>query len=161
MDEPTNHLDIQSREWIEEALSGFGGTILFVSHDRYFINKFTNRVWELKNGSITDFDGTFAEYCEWLTRSVNREKSAQPDRTAVKGSRSKEDPGRTAVKESESKEDSDRTGVKGSGNNADPGCKVFSEGKKADSSRKSSREGNKPAETAAAMQIHPSERPVQ
>ncbi len=75
MDEPTNHLDIQSREWIEEALSGFGGTILFVSHDRYFINKFTTRVWELKDGSITDFDGTFVEYGEWLAKAASKEKA--------------------------------------------------------------------------------------
>ena len=99
MDEPTNHLDIQSREWIEEALSCYGGTILFVSHDRYFINKFTTRVWELKNGSITDFDGTYAEYCEWLARASSKERAAQLDRAAVKGSENKADAGRKAPNE--------------------------------------------------------------
>lgn len=84
MDEPTNHLDIQSREWIEEALSGFGGTLLFVSHDRYFINKFTTRVWELKDGRITDFDGTYGEYCEWQSKAADLERSVQPEQAAGK-----------------------------------------------------------------------------
>lgn len=50
LDEPTNHLDLASREWIEEAVSGFEGTLLFVSHDRYFIRRFADRIWELDNG---------------------------------------------------------------------------------------------------------------
>ena len=47
LDEPTNHLDIAAREWIEEAVEAFDGTLLFVSHDRYFINRFATRIWEL------------------------------------------------------------------------------------------------------------------
>ena len=62
LDEPTNHLDITSREWIEEALEAYDEALLFVSHDRYFINRFATRVWELKDGKITDFKGTFAQY---------------------------------------------------------------------------------------------------
>ena len=62
LDEPTNHLDISSREWIEEALEDYGETLLFVSHDRYFINRFATRVWELENGRITDFKGTYEKY---------------------------------------------------------------------------------------------------
>lgn len=54
MDEPTNHLDIDSREWIEGAVEDWGGTMLFISHDRYFLNKFASRVWAMANGSITD-----------------------------------------------------------------------------------------------------------
>lgn len=62
LDEPTNHLDLGSREWIEEAVADYKGNLLFVSHDRYFINQFATRVWMLENGQITDFEGTFAEY---------------------------------------------------------------------------------------------------
>lgn len=53
LDEPTNHLDIQSREWIEDVISDFNGTILFVSHDRYFLDKFAEKIWFMENGKIT------------------------------------------------------------------------------------------------------------
>ena len=62
LDEPTNHLDIQSREWIEEAVEEYEGNLLFVSHDRYFINQFANRIWMIENGQITDFRGTYQEF---------------------------------------------------------------------------------------------------
>ena len=62
LDEPTNHLDIQSREWIEEAVEEYEGNLLFVSHDRYFIDRFASRIWLLENGQITDFCGTYQEF---------------------------------------------------------------------------------------------------
>ena len=62
LDEPTNHLDIASREWIEEAVEAYDGTLLFVSHDRYFINRFANRIWELEGGVITDYRVGFERY---------------------------------------------------------------------------------------------------
>ena len=62
LDEPTNHLDIASREWIEEAVEAFEGTLLFVSHDRYFIDRFATRIWELAEGTITDYPMNFAQY---------------------------------------------------------------------------------------------------
>ena len=62
LDEPTNHLDIQSREWIEEAVEEYEGNLLFVSHDRYFIDRFATRIWMLENGAITDFKGTYQEF---------------------------------------------------------------------------------------------------
>ena len=62
LDEPTNHLDIQSREWIEEAVEEYEGNLLFVSHDRYFIERFATRIWMLEDGRITDFKGTYGEY---------------------------------------------------------------------------------------------------
>ena len=62
LDEPTNHLDIDSREWIEEAVESFDGTLLFVSHDRYFANRFATRVWELADGTINDYPMGFAQY---------------------------------------------------------------------------------------------------
>ena len=62
LDEPTNHLDIQSREWIEEAVEEYEGNLLFVSHDRYFIDRFASRIWMLGDGHITDFRGNYQEY---------------------------------------------------------------------------------------------------
>ena len=62
LDEPTNHLDIPTREWIEDAVEQFEGTLLFVSHDRYFINRFANRIWEMRDQGIVDFRGGFADY---------------------------------------------------------------------------------------------------
>ncbi len=62
LDEPTNHLDVASREWVECAIEEYEGTLIFVSHDRYFVDKFATRVWELENGSIRDFPCGYAKY---------------------------------------------------------------------------------------------------
>ena len=62
LDEPTNHLDIASREWVEAAIEEFEGVLLFVSHDRYFIDKFAERIWLLEDGSIRDFACGYAKY---------------------------------------------------------------------------------------------------
>ncbi len=65
LDEPTNHLDIASREWMEEVLDDFEGTILFVSHDRYFIRKFAKSVCEIEEGNLYTFEGDYEEYRQW------------------------------------------------------------------------------------------------
>ena len=62
LDEPTNHLDIAAREWIEAAIEEFEGVLLFVSHDRYFIEKFAERIWLLDDGKIRDFKCGYAKY---------------------------------------------------------------------------------------------------
>ena len=62
LDEPTNHLDIASREWVEAAIEEFEGVLLFVSHDRYFIEKFAERIWLLENGAIRDFHCGYQKY---------------------------------------------------------------------------------------------------
>ena len=62
LDEPTNHLDIASREWVEAAIEEFEGVLLFVSHDRYFIEKFAERIWLLEDGRIRDFPCGYAKY---------------------------------------------------------------------------------------------------
>ncbi|WP_308638623.1 ribosomal protection-like ABC-F family protein [Paenibacillus silvisoli] len=64
LDEPTNHMDIASREALEEALEEFPGTILAVSHDRYFINRLADKVWELDRGKLTVYIGAFDDYAE-------------------------------------------------------------------------------------------------
>ena len=62
LDEPTNHLDISSREWVEAAIEEFEGVLLFVSHDRYFIEKFAERIWLLDDGQIRDFPCGYQKY---------------------------------------------------------------------------------------------------
>jgi len=71
LDEPTNHLDLQSREWMEDVLEDYEEALLVVSHDRYFISRFATRIWVLENGSITDFEGSYAAYLRKL-ESVER-----------------------------------------------------------------------------------------
>lgn len=81
LDEPTNHLDIASREWIESAVEGYSETLLFVSHDRYFINRFATRIWELENGQIYDFKGTYEKYRAMKSvqaKKGNPQKEAKP-----------------------------------------------------------------------------------
>lgn len=63
-DEPTNHIDIPTKEVLEDALEDFDGTLIFISHDRYFINKFANKIIELKNGNIKSYLGNYDDYKE-------------------------------------------------------------------------------------------------
>ena len=79
LDEPTNHLDIASREWVEAAIEEFEGVLLFVSHDRYFIEKFAERIWLLEDGRIRDFPCGYQKY-----RSIlEHEAAAKPVVTAA------------------------------------------------------------------------------
>ena len=92
LDEPTNHLDIASREWIECAIDEYEGTLLFVSHDRYFVDKFATRIWELEDGAIRDFKCGYAKYraikaheqaarqAEPAPKPEKKEKPRSPDR---------------------------------------------------------------------------------
>jgi len=73
LDEPTNHLDLPGKEVLEEALDGYPGTILFVSHDRYFINKIATRVLELSNGDISSYLGNYDYY---FSKKAEREQQA-------------------------------------------------------------------------------------
>ena len=62
LDEPTNHLDLPSREWIEDSVGRYGETLMFISHDRYFIDRFATRIWELEDGCFYDFIGSWSDY---------------------------------------------------------------------------------------------------
>jgi len=86
LDEPTNHLDIASREWIEAAIEEFEGVLLFVSHDRYFIEKFAERIWVLEDGQIRDFKCGYSKY-----RSIMEHEAAAriPVQTEVKPKKEK------------------------------------------------------------------------
>jgi len=87
LDEPTNHLDIASREWIERAVDEYPGTLLFISHDRYFINRFATRIWELEDGTLTDYPCGYAEY-----RALKAKADAQPETRPAKPAREQEAP---------------------------------------------------------------------
>ena len=78
LDEPTNHLDIDSREWIEDAVEAYDGTLLFVSHDRYFINRFATRIWELSGGTVTDWPMGFAQYRQMKAQEETERRALTP-----------------------------------------------------------------------------------
>ena len=87
LDEPTNHLDIASREWVEAAIEEFEGVLLFVSHDRYFIEKFAERIWLLEDGQIRDFPCGYAKY-----RSILEHEAASKTVTVTVPKPKKEKP---------------------------------------------------------------------
>ena len=64
LDEPTNHLDIMARETVEAALTAFDGTVLVVSHDRYFVNEIADRIWEIEDLEVKDYKGNYEFYQE-------------------------------------------------------------------------------------------------
>ena len=89
LDEPTNHLDIASREWIEAAIEEFEGVLLFVSHDRYFIEKFAERIWLLEDGGIRDFACGYQKYRSILEHEAAARtlpvQTAKPKKEKPKG----------------------------------------------------------------------------
>ncbi|MBQ7001349.1 MAG: ABC-F family ATP-binding cassette domain-containing protein [Oscillospiraceae bacterium] len=87
LDEPTNHLDIASREWVEAAIEEFEGVLLFVSHDRYFIEKFAERIWLLEDGGIRDFACGYKKY-----RSILEHEAAAKPAVAAAPKPKKEKP---------------------------------------------------------------------
>jgi len=92
LDEPTNHLDIASREWIESALAQYTGAPLFVSHDRYFIDLFADRVWALEDGQITDFRGDFTAFREMKQRTAAQEQTVKAEKRKKEPRQRGEDP---------------------------------------------------------------------
>ncbi len=91
LDEPTNHLDIHSCELLAEALNKYEGSYILVSHDRYFISKTANKIWEIDNGKIREFKGPYEEWVEWNKRmsaqmkpAAGKQKSEKPEAEAVK-----------------------------------------------------------------------------
>lgn len=76
LDEPTNHLDLTTKEILEQALSEFDGTILFVSHDRYLLDRLADQLFVLENGNLTAFKGKFSSYQEQIRRRTEAEQAA-------------------------------------------------------------------------------------
>src|SRR3954469_13884132 len=83
LDEPTNHLDIHSVDLLTEALNKYEGTIILVSHDRYFISKTANTIWEIIDHEIKPFKGTYTEYVEWKERMAKQAKSEENNKASA------------------------------------------------------------------------------
>jgi ATP-binding cassette subfamily F protein 3 len=89
LDEPTNHLDIASREVLENALTEFSGTILVVSHDRYFLNKMVSRIYAFENGSLEEYLGNYSYYEEKKREQKEKERKVLEHRKLEKKKRIK------------------------------------------------------------------------
>jgi ATP-binding cassette subfamily F protein 3 len=83
LDEPTNHLDMHSVELLAEALNKYEGSYILVSHDRYFISKTANKIWEIVDQQIKEFKGTYQEWVEWNERMEKQKKSENATNNAT------------------------------------------------------------------------------
>ncbi|MGN6508528.1 MAG: ATP-binding cassette domain-containing protein, partial [Chitinophaga sp.] len=80
LDEPTNHLDINSVEMLIDALGKYEGSLVLVSHDRYFVSKTANKIWEIVDGEIKEFKGTYTEWEEWKKRQALAALPPKPEK---------------------------------------------------------------------------------
>ncbi|MBQ8394488.1 MAG: ABC-F family ATP-binding cassette domain-containing protein [Clostridia bacterium] len=110
LDEPTNHLDLPARESLEAALREFDGTLLFVSHDRYFIRALAGKILELENGEATEFTGNYDEYTAFKRTMKEKAQTAAHTAPPVKSSEHKESYYRT--KEERAQDAKRRTRIK-------------------------------------------------
>ena len=86
LDEPTNHLDMVTVELLAEALTKYDGTIILVSHDRYFISKTANKIWEIEDEKIIEFKGDYKEWLEWKERMA-KQKAQLTDPAKASGNK--------------------------------------------------------------------------
>jgi ATP-binding cassette subfamily F protein 3 len=103
LDEPTNHLDMHSVELLAAALNKYEGTMVFVSHDRYFISQTANKIWEIVDHKIKEFKGSYKEWVEWNERmariAAEKQKLGVPDIKPEPKPVAKAEPTKQAVKE--------------------------------------------------------------
>lgn len=100
LDEPTNHLDIASREALEDALQGYTGTVLAISHDRYFVNQVSRKVWDLNQGKLTVYHGNYDDFrdkkerleAELQTRDLSAGREGIPKQKAEPQPQAKDSP---------------------------------------------------------------------
>lgn len=102
LDEPTNHLDLPAREALEDALKAFDGTILFVSHDRRFIEAVANKIVLLEGGTLTQFSGNYQSFLD--LRKAQKPAPERKEKTQTNGYRSKEDRAKEARIKARTKE---------------------------------------------------------
>jgi ATP-binding cassette subfamily F protein 3 len=91
LDEPTNHLDMHSCELLIEALNKYQGSFILVSHDRYFISKTANKIWEIVDHKIKEFKGGYEEWVEWKERMQKSEAGDQKSEKSKKINESKKE----------------------------------------------------------------------
>ena len=91
LDEPTNHLDILSQEVLEDVLTNFNGTILFVSHDRYLIDALATHVWAVENGRIVTYEGNYSDYQEEKALRTQRAADVRKAEEQHRAARAKKD----------------------------------------------------------------------
>ena len=99
LDEPTNHLDMDSREVLEDALSGFGGTIITVSHDRYFINRIADRILEMRPDGVTEYIGNYDDYIERKNRPVEQVEVVGKTKTELEKEKRREKMNKQALRQ--------------------------------------------------------------
>ncbi|HEX8313343.1 MAG TPA: ABC-F family ATP-binding cassette domain-containing protein [Flavisolibacter sp.] len=92
LDEPTNHLDIHSTELLIEALNRYQGSIILVSHDRYFVSKIANKIWEIKDKQVKEFKGGYEEWVEWNERMAEKQTGNKQSAMGNKEPAKKEEP---------------------------------------------------------------------
>jgi ATP-binding cassette subfamily F protein 3 len=112
LDEPTNHLDIHSNELLIDALNRYAGSLVLVSHDRYFISKTANKIWEIVDHKIKEFKGTYEEWVDW------KERNAQNEANKAKAEGQSVKPVQVAPKQVEKKSIETKTEVKQNNANA-------------------------------------------
>jgi ATP-binding cassette subfamily F protein 3 len=99
LDEPTNHLDLPARQVLERLLQSYDGTLLFVSHDRYFVDALATRIWTLADGAISDFDGSYSRYRAHDARAAEATRArAEEQRRSAAGAPSNGRGGASAKK---------------------------------------------------------------
>ncbi len=92
LDEPTNHLDMHSVDLLADALNKYEGSIILVSHDRYFISKTANKIWEIVDHQIKEFKGSYQEWVEWNERMAKQEAAKTEPKAEPKAEPKKEQP---------------------------------------------------------------------